>query len=49
MTNLPKGMLTIEFHQFEGTLHGHDINLFLGKTDSELRNSSMTKETGSWH
>lgn len=25
MTNLQKGMLTIECHQFEGTLHGHDI------------------------
>ena len=36
MTNLQKGMLTIEFHQFEGTLHGHDINLFLGKTYSTI-------------
>lgn len=32
MTNLQKGTLTIEFHQFEGTLHEHDINLLLEKT-----------------
>lgn len=53
MTNVQKGTLTVEFHQFERTLHEYDIDLLLGKTYStiysELTQSNMTKEMGSWH
>lgn len=39
-----KGMLFIEFHQFEGTSHGHNFHVFLRKTQHYV----LWAQKGAW-